>query len=308
LGVQVLQKLVEKVLQHQPLELDNKLIAAFRVLLQDTSLDPAMVALMLELPSENYLAEQAAIVHPVAIHQARQFARRALAHELHHDLLAVYKRHHSTGHYQPVAEAIAARSLKNIALSYLMLLNEKDTAQLCLDQYNNAANMTDASAALQALINCEADFVAPVREKALRIFYRRWQHEPLAVNLWLQWQAMSCLPGALERVKALLQHEAFDIRNPNKVRAVIGAFCGQNPAYFHAEDGSGYRLLADKVIELDAINPQIAARLLSPLTRWQKLPLANAKKMRDELQRILDSGKRSPDVYEVASKSVVNAA
>ncbi len=305
LGVQVLQKLIDKVLRQQPLELDHKLVAAFRVLLLDEALDPAMVALMLELPSENYLAEVSDVVHPVAIHQARQFARRALAHELRHALESVYHRHQPPAVYQPIAEAIAHRSLKNMALSYLSLLNEKPTAQLCLDQYNNAANMTDASASLQALINCDADFVAAVREKALRIFYRRWQQEPLAVNLWLQWQAACSLPGALERVKALLQHEAFDIRNPNKVRAVIGAFCSQNPAHFHAEDGSGYQFLADKVIALDAINPQIAARLLSPLTRWQKLPVANQEKMRRELQRILDSGQLSPDVYEVVSKSVL---
>jgi aminopeptidase N len=157
---------------------------------------------------------------------------------------------------------------------------------------------------LQALVNCDADFVAPVRDKALRIFYRRWQHEPLAVNLWLQWQAVCYLPGALERVQGLLAHEAFDMKNPNKVRAVIGAFCGQNTAHFHAADGSGYRFLADKVIALDVVNPQIAARLLAPLTRWHKCPAANQEKMRAELQRILDSGRLSPDVFEVASKSV----
>ncbi|MBK8103330.1 MAG: aminopeptidase N [Cellvibrionales bacterium] len=305
LGVQVLQKLIDKVLRQQPLDLDNKLVAAFRVLLLDETLDPAMVALMLELPSESYLAELSEVAHPVAIHRARQFARKALAHELRHALENVYHRHQPATVYQPVATAIAHRSLKNIVLSYLALLNDKPAAQLCLDQYNNAANMTDASASLQALINCDADFVVAVREKALRIFYRRWQQEPLAVNLWLQWQAACSLPGALDRVKELLQHEAFDIRNPNKVRAVIGAFCSQNLAHFHADDGSGYRFLADKVIELDAINPQIAARLLSPLTRWQKMPAANQEKMRTELQRILDSGKRSPDVYEVASKSVL---
>ncbi|HSC76828.1 MAG TPA: aminopeptidase N [Pseudomonadales bacterium] len=303
-GVQVLQKLVEKILQKQTLELDAKLIAAYRVLLQDETLDPAMVALMLELPGENYLAEQSSVAHPEAIHQARQFARKTLARELRREMQALYVRYQVTGGYQPVSAAIASRSLKNTALSYLMLLDEKEPAQMCLDQYNNAANMTDASAALQALINCSADFVAPVRDKALRIFYRRWQHEPLAVNHWLQLQAAGYLPGALSRVKDLLTHEAFDIKNPNKVRAVIGSFCGQNPVHFHADDGSGYRFLADKVIELDAMNPQIAARLLSPLTRWHKFPASNQEKMRGELQRILVSGNLSPDVFEVASKSV----
>lgn len=304
LGVSVLQQLVDKVQRKQSLELDAKLISAYRVLLQDALLDPAMVALMLELPGESYLAEEAVLVQPVAIHHARQFARKTLAHELRRELTDVYKRYQSVTGYQPVSVAVANRSLKNAALSYLMLLNDKDLAQLCLDQYNNAANMTDASAALQALINCDAEFVAPVRDKALRIFYRRWQHEPLAINHWLQLQAAGYLPGALDRVRGLLAHEAFDIKNPNKVRAVIGVFCNQNPAHFHADDGSGYRFLADKVIELDALNPQIAARLLGSLTRWQKLPAANQEIMRAELQRILTAGKLSPDVYEVVSKSV----
>jgi aminopeptidase N len=303
-AVQVLQTLVERFLQQQPLELDRKLIDAYRVLLLDDTLDPAMVALMLELPGENYLAEQSPVAYPSAIHAARQFARKELARELRQEMHAIYLRYQAVGGYQPISAAIAHRSLKNTALSYLMLLEEKELAQMCLDQYNNAANMTDASAALQALINCGAEFVAPVRDKALRIFYRRWQHEPLAVNHWLQLQASGYLPGALGRVQALLGHEAFDIKNPNKVRAVIGAFCGQNPSHFHADDGSGYRFLADKVIQLDGINPQIAARLLGSLTRWHKLPAANQDKMRAELQRILSSGKLSPDVYEVASKSV----
>ena len=113
------------------------------------------------------------------------------------------------------------------------------------------------------------------------------------------------MPGALSRVQDLLAHEAFDVRNPNKVRAVIGAFSAQNLVHFHAEDGSGYRFLADKVIELDKINPQIAARQLGPLTRWRKLNAPLQEKMREELQRILLSGTLSPDVFEVVSKSVV---
>ncbi len=304
LGVQVLQELTECVLQKTQLQLDARLIAAYRVLLQDETLDPAMVALMLELPGEIYLAEQATVAHPDAIHAARLFARQTLARELKRELLDTYQRHQTTGVYRPLAADIAKRSLKNTALTYLMLLNDKELVKLCLEQYNNAANMTDSSAALSALINCDADFVADVREKALRIFYKRWQHEPLAVNHWLQLQACGHLPGALDRVQALLQHEAFDMRNPNKVRAVIGAFTGQNPVHFHAADGSGYRFLADKVIELDKINPQIAARLLGPLTRWRKLPAEQQEKMREELQRILLSGTLSADVFEVVSKSV----
>lgn len=303
-GVQVLQELTDHVLQDQPLELDQQLVSTYRTLLRDETLDPAMVALMLELPGEIYLAEQALVAYTDAIHTARQFARKSLARALTQDLLNVYHNHVCDEVYKPTANEIAKRSLKNIALSYLMLLNEKEAVKLCLEQYNNAANMTDSSAALVALVNCDADFAGDVREKALRIFYKRWQHEPLAINHWLQIQASCHLPGALQRVEELLQHEAFDIKNPNKVRAVIGAFTAQNPVHFHAEDGSGYHFLANKVIELDSINPQIAARLLTPLTRWGKMPAHQQEKMREELQRILLSGSLSPDVFEVVSKSV----
>ncbi|HQQ63229.1 MAG TPA: aminopeptidase N [Pseudomonadales bacterium] len=304
LGVQVLQELTENILQGLPLELDEKLVIAYRILLRDETLDPAMVALMLELPGEIYLAEQALVAHPHAIHEARLFARKSLARALTQDLLNAYHNNPSDDVYRPSANEIAKRSLKNTALGYLMLLNEKEAVKLCLEQYNNAANMTDSSAALVALVNCDADFIPDIREKALRIFYKRWQHEPLAINHWLQIQASSYLPGALERVEALLKHEAFDMKNPNKVRAVIGAFSAQNPVHFHAEDGSGYRFLADKVIELDPVNPQIAARLLGPLTRWSKMPAQQQEKMREQLQRILLSGSLSPDVFEVVSKSV----
>ena len=304
LGVQVLQDLAAANQQGKPLQLDNRLIAAYRTLLQDESLDKAMLALMLELPSETYLAEEASVIHTESLHEARLFARRTLARELKKEFLALYKRFQATRIYTANAADIAERSLKNTALSYLMLLNDPAVVQDCLQQYNTANNMTDASAALTALIQCDADFVAADRDRVLKLFYRRWQHEPLAINLWFQLQAASRLPGTLMHVEALMKHEAFDIRNPNKVRAVIGTFCSQNSLHFHAHDGSGYTFLADQVIALDKINPQIAARLLSPLTRWQKHPENKQALMRNQLNRILACDNLSADVFEVASKSV----
>jgi aminopeptidase N len=304
LGVQVLQDLIATEVAGKALHMDNRLIAAYRVLLQDIALDPAMVALMLELPTEQYLSEEAKTIHAQAIHTARLFARRTLARELKKELQALYQRYNTRKAYSVEARDIAERSLKNTALSYLMLLNEKEQLDACLEQYAQASNMTDAFAALSALVNCDADFAADAREKTLRLFYRRWQQEPLAVNLWFQLQACSRLPGTLENVHALMKHEAFDICNPNKVRAVIGAFCAANPMHFHAENGSGYEFLADQVIALDKLNPQVAARLLAPLTRWQKHPESAQKNMRGALRRVLSSSPLSADVYEVASKSV----
>ena len=303
LGVAVLHDLTQASLAQRPLQMDNRLIAAYRSLLHDESLDPAMVALMLELPSEQYLAETATVIHTEAIHAARLHARRTLARELKKELQHAYLRFAGRKAYTPQARDIAERSLKNTALAYLMLLNDREQIDVCLNQYTQASNMTDTVAALAALVNCDADIVTDPRDKTLRLFYRRWQSEPLAINLWLQLQSMSRLPGTLTQVRALLSHEAFDHRNPNKIRALIGAFSSGNLLHFHAADGSGYDFLTEQVIALDKTNPQIAARLLSPLTRWQRHPAEKQEKMRACLQRILASGTLSPDVFEVASKS-----
>lgn len=160
--------------------------------------------------------------------------------------------------------------------------------------------MTDRLAALQAMVF----YGHPEqREEVLADFLQQWQHEPLVVNQWLQVQA--CIPGpdAVERIQGLLQHPQFDLHNPNKVRSLVGAFCGQNAVGFHREDGTGYALLADIVLQLDALNPQIAARLLGPLTKWRNYRSGQAL-MQAQLQRIADAASLSPDVNEVVSKSL----
>ncbi|WP_414728048.1 aminopeptidase N, partial [Zhongshania aliphaticivorans] len=273
---------------------------ACRALLSDESLDGAMVAMMLQLPSEAYLAE---IFHPVdvlGLHRARETLRLAIAQALRGELLACYSRCASNAVYSADAGQIAQRSLKNTALSYLMLLNDDTGRELATRQFEHSENMTDRLAALNALVNS----TAPYKAEALQRFYQNWQHEPLVINQWFQVQAMCRLPGTLETVQGLMAHPAFDIRNPNKVRALIGAFCGQNSVNFHREDGAGYRFLADQVIVLNRSNPQIASRLLVPLTKWRKYLPAAQQLMCAELQRILAQPDLSSDVYEVVSKSV----
>ena len=181
-----------------------------------------------------------------------------------------------------------------------MLLNDDTGRELATRQFEHSENMTDRLAALNALVNS----TAPYKAEALQRFYQNWQHEPLVINQWFQVQAMCRLPGTLETVQGLMAHPAFDIRNPNKVRALIGAFCGQNSVNFHREDGAGYRFLADQVIVLNRSNPQIASRLLVPLTKWRKYLPAAQQLMCAELQRILAQPDLSSDVYEVVSKSV----
>ena len=165
--------------------------------------------------------------------------------------------------------------------------------------------MTDTMAALTALVHSPKAAIADLKAACLAQAYGKWKEESLAVNQWFAVQATSPVPGALAVVGSLMQHEAFDIRNPNKLRAVIGGFAMRNSINFHDRSGSGYAFLADQIIKLDSQNPQVASRLLTPLTRWKKYDEKRQQLMRDALQRILDKPGLSPDVYEVVTKSMV---
>jgi len=278
-------------------------IAACEQLLGDESLDPAMVAEMLSLPSESYLAEQASQSGGAdvdGIHGAREHVKKTLAKALEPILLARYQSLAQTAEYEPSAEQVAARSLRNICLDFLTHAFPQHI-DLAVEQFQIAENMTDRLAALRALAFYGSDVL---RDSSLATFHQDWHHETLVVNQWLQVQAM--IPGikGLERVEALLEHADFDIRNPNKVRALIGAFGAANPTNFHRIDGAGYRFLTDRVLELDALNPQVAARLLNPLTRWRQF-VGRSQLMREQLQRLADTESLSPDVNEIVSKSLL---
>ncbi|WP_027857113.1 aminopeptidase N [Marinobacterium jannaschii] len=299
LAVGIMQELVAA--YPSQMQLDQRLVDAYRRVLTDESLDPAMVAQILTLPSEAYLAELADVVDVEAIHEVRQFIRRQLAKALESEFLATYNSHQTLEAYRPDASEVARRSLKNLALSYLVALDNEAYLSLAQSQFADADNMTDQQAALGQVVH--SDFVE-AGQQVLAKFYDQWQHESLVVNQWLAVQASDVKEGALERVVALMQHEAFDMKNPNKVRSVISVFCNQNLLNFHRPDGSGYRFLADQVIEFNRINPQIASRLLTPLTRWKKYDADRQALMKAELGRIMDSGELSKDVYEVVSKSL----
>jgi aminopeptidase N len=186
-----------------------------------------------------------------------------------------------------------------------MRSNDEDWVQRCYWQFEGASNMTDQMAALRCLVNSPVATASELAGKALTEFYDAWQHEALVVDQWFVVQATCSLPGTLERVKQLMEHSDFEIRNPNKVRSLIGAFCANNHTAFHAKDGAGYEYLADQVLTLDKINPQIASRLLTPLTRWKKFDNDRQRLMQVQLQRIKNSGDLSKDVFEVVEKSTV---
>lgn len=283
---------------------DSDLIAAYRSVLQDESLDQAMVAYMLSLPTEAYLSELADVVDVEAIHFSRAAVRKALARELRADFKRIYQVYDHQQSYSATADAIAARSLKNVALAYLMLLDDESLVHACELQYRTSNNMTDVMAALTQLVNSEAPLGQQLAEQALADFYQRWQHESLVVNQWLSVQASCVLPNTLAKVKALQTHAGFDGKNPNKIRALIASFCNANAINFHAGEGAGYQFLADQIIHLNKQNPQIAARLLIPLTKWKKYSPARQVLMKVELERIKAEPNLSKDVFEVVTKSL----
>lgn len=276
-------------------------IAALQSLLNDESLDPAMVAYLMSLPSESYIAEFAEEIDPVAIHKAREQVLATTAKALQADYKACYARLNLSGEYRPVPEDMAKRSLKNLALANWAKL-DAEGVEAAKTQYHEANNMTDQMAALRILVDSADQATA---QQTLADFYAQWKDDALVVNQWLTVQAGSSGLGTVENIQALLEHEAFDWRNPNKVRSVISVFASQALVHFHHNDGKGYALLADAVIRLNESNPQIASRLLTPLTRWKRLVPNQSQLMKTELQRIMDHGNLSKDVYEVVSKSLV---
>jgi aminopeptidase N len=270
--------------------------------------DPALLAQVLSLPGETWLAEQMTVVDVDGIHAARRFVQCTLAERLRDPLLTTYATLRdllllsSRGQSREGIDAVAMgqRALKNICLDYLMQLEEPELRNRCLEQFQTARNMTDQLGALTPLVNSGE----PERYGALTTFYNRWRNEPLVVDKWLTLQATSRQPGTLKIVRHLMEHEAFNLHNPNKVRALIGAFCQANPIHFHAADGSGYTFLADQVLTLNAFNPQIAARLMGAFTRWRHYDPVRQGEMRHVLERVLATPELSPDVYEIAAKSL----
>ena len=301
-GQQLYLRLIRRLLAARAagaaLTLDAGLLDAARRCLADTSLDPALVAELLTLPSETFIAGEVEPVDPQAIHEVRQFLRRALAQGLRDDLLARYQALAPRGPYRFDAAEVGRRSLRNACLAYLAELDDIG-AGLCWAQFEAADNMTDSAAALALLAHLDV----PERQRALDAFYQRWQGDAIVLDRWLAVQAGSRRAQTLNDIKALLSHPAYAPRNPNRVRALIGTFAHGNPVRFHAADGSGYAFLADQVLAIDAFNPMLAARLAQAFARWRRYEPGRQALMRAQLER-LAGAKLSKDLYEVVSKAL----
>jgi aminopeptidase N len=236
------------------------------------------------------------VVDPDRLHASRNFLRIEIAKALKDDLLKTYESLKVKGPYSPDAASTGKRALRNLCLGYL---GELGMSALADGQFKAADNMTDSMAALGVLANLDC----AERQPALDAFYARWQEEPLVVDKWLAVQAGSRLPGTLAAVRALLVHPAFDLKVPNKVYALIRTFAA-NHARFHAADGGGYAFLADQVIALDTLNPQVAARMARGFDRWKKFDERRKAHARRQLERIRDAKGLSKDVGEIVAKAL----
>lgn len=300
LAEKIISGLVVDLQQGRPLQVKPIIIDAFQQILAQPWDDLSYFSLLLSLPSENYLAEQMQVIDVEAIYKAREFVALTLAKELQTQFQSLYLMHHRDESGQLDAGAIGRRRIKNTCLSYLSKLENKEIQQWAQQQFETAKNMTDQMAALTVMVHNPH----PASQQCLDSFYRQWQAEALVIDKWFALQAASSLPDTFATIQALMQHPAFDLKNPNRVRALIGVFSQANPLHFHAANGQGYQFLADQVMALNALNPQVASRMVSPLTSWRRYDEGRQTLMKAQLERIMAAEAISKDVYEVASKSL----
>ncbi len=301
-GQRLASKEILRALAHcesgEPFSLDDGFAGGFHTLLLAQLEDTAFQAFALRLPEETYLSSLTEIIEPDPLHQSRKVVKQALATLFWTDFERLYHALSPAGPARIDAKDAGRRALRNVCLSYLMALEEPQTAGLALEQLTSADNMTDALAALNEL----ARSPHPERTEALGAFYQRWEDYPLVVDKWFRVQAISDLPGTLSDVQRLTEHEKFQLGNPNKVHALLGTFSHANPLHFHAADGKGYQFITEQILRIDAANPQVAARLVSAFNLWRRYNAERQQLMRAELERIQSSAGLSRDVSEIVER------
>ena len=280
--------------------IDPTMLNAWRAILSDTEIDSAYRAQALSLPSEKTIAERCSTIDPVAIFHARRSLRQVLGQENATELFNIYFDQKTPGPYSPAPGPVGRRALKNLALGYLMASSHPQSVELASQQFNHATNMTDRFAALTTLAHADHCHEA---SEAITQFYENWQHDPLVIDKWFAAQASS--PStSVARMEGLMAHPAFTLRNPNRARALIFTFCSQNTHGFHAVDGSGYVFWADQVLALDAINPEVAARLARALDHWARMIPSVSALMQTQLKRVATHPGLSRNTLEIISKSL----
>ena len=275
------------------------LLNAFANLLADSPQDPALVAEMMVLPGERYISEMLEQVDVHRVRQVREAIKKSIAQDNQAALLRHYHEHSDTGEYQPSPDAIARRGLKNACLGYLLQLPNSTGKDLCRQQFEQADNMTDQMGCLRAIVN----YPGELRDEIISRFYTQWQDTALVVDKWFSALGSSAFDSALDEIKPLYDHPAYSLNNPNRARSLLGAMMANSIA-FHQIDGAGYAFAAGKILELDAINPQVAARLANPFVFWRKLIPELGQQMKLHVEKMLAQGNLSSDLHELLSTSL----
>lgn len=301
LATRAILSMVDALRAGQSKPLDAALLGAVRDGLADDRLKPAFLAELLALPGESMLGQAMEIWRVDEVHTARSDAIRTLGDALFDTFQALYDRlSRDTAADDLSTEAMGRRVLRNRVLHYLVASGRPEGRERAAAQVRAAASMTDMMGALTALNDTDC----AERTEGLQAFHDRWQDNPLVLDKWFTLEASSSLPGTLARVKQLQNHPRFDRGNPNRIRALIGGFTMGNPVRFHERDGSGYAFVADEVLTIDRLNPQVAARLCQSLVRWRRFDGDRAEAMTGALRRIAGQPNLSKDVFEIASKGL----
>ena len=300
----VLFQLVLSYEKKSSLSIHPDIIFAFENILETSTEDPILATELIKIPTEteiaHYCADQTHVINPEAILHARNFMLKTIAQKLENLFHTIYDNNISDEPYEFEPAEVARRSIKNIALEYLVALDTSDVISLALDQIYDSDNMTDVFSALQSLSHAnEVSF-----QEACDFFYEQWHDEPLVLDKWFSVQAQSSLKSTFSRFKELLSHPDFTLNNPNRVRALIGSLVHGNHYYFHLITGEAYQVLGDQVLALDKMNPQIASRMVSAFNYWKKYDHERQELMKAQLNRILAEKLLSKDVYEIASKAL----
>ncbi len=299
IGTHAIKSLMKDYQQNKTLSAPATIIKAYSKLLKQKISEPALLAQLLAIPSFSYVAEEFSTIEVDSLIAARKALVEGFSESLEDELARLYQDAAQADDGSLSSASMGQRALKNTCLYFLVKAGAK-WLNLAEEQYKNARNMTDKIGALGAINHS----TSPMRQKLFDDFYNTFKNDPLVVNKWLSLQAAADLPNVLSNIQALLTHEGFDINNPNKVYALINTFGMANPERFHDESGKGYQFLADRVIELNQRNPQVAARLLEGLTQWKRLDEKHGELMKKALMKIESSGNLSEDVYEIVTKSL----
>ena len=302
LTIHMVKHLCDDVKCGKPMRDPSQLVACFGPILDDASIDPDFKAYMLTLPTEQYLAQFFEVVNVDSIHAAREFIRVAIARKYRAQLLALFDGLVAAGTEGREPAQAGVRSLRSRLLDYLVVDENPEGLNRAVAQRRGAKNMTDEFGALSALSKTRSG----ERGVELAEFYKKWKHEPLVMNKWLMIQAVSPVETALDDVRRLSSDPVFDKNNPNKITALYRAFAQMNAVHFNAKNGSGYKFIADQIIDIDSRNPQVASRLATSFYQWRTLEPERQELVKSELKRMLAAPGLSSNVFEIVSKSLAN--